>query len=210
MVCSRLVFVLSLLGFASPALAEPTYFRFTGVAVDDTLNVRSEPSAKGEDIGDIAPDATGIEVTTLDESGDWGRIVWEDGDGWIATRFLEVQAVDMIPGTALPQGLLCGGTEPFWSMRLSGGGATFSDFEGEPMALGMAGAVTPEARGPFPVVVSHGSATAAAMSVIEPMDCSDGMSDRTFPWRILFLLRTADGQRYVDGCCQLPLEGGSH
>lgn len=201
---------LALLIQTAPALSEPGYWRVTGVAADDTLNVRKQPSASSADIGDLSPDATGIEVINTDASGDWGRIVWEDGNGWIAMRFLIADPQPGIGGTALPQGLLCNGTEPFWSVRLSGGGAVYSGIDGDAVALTLSGALTAEARGPFPVVVSHGAASAASMSIIEPAECSDGMSDRVYPWRVLFLLSTPDGQRLLDGCCQLPLEDGSH
>ena len=207
----RLAFLTACLAFVGlAAQADPSYHRVTGVAADDTLNVRIEPSADSADIGDLPPDARGIEVTGLDASGGWGRIVWEEGNGWIAMRFLAADPQPSIPGTELPQGLLCGGTEPFWSLRLSGGGAAFSDAGGAAMILSQTGAISPQAQGAFPVIVSHGSSEAAAMSVVEPMECSDGMSDRTYPWRALFLLRTASDQRLLAGCCQLPLEAGSH
>ncbi len=199
---------LLLLGHA--AQAAPTYHRVTGVAADDTLNVRAEPSASSADIGDLPHDAVGIEVIETNASGDWGRIVWEEGNGWIATRFLAPDPQPGIGPTELPQGLLCSGTEPFWSLRLSGGGAVYSGIDGEALALSLTGALTPEARGPFPAILSHGGPTAATMSFIEPMVCSDGMSDRDYPWRALFLLSTAEGQRLLDGCCQLPLEAGLH
>ncbi len=191
-------------------LADPTYHRVTGVAADDTLNVRAEPDAYSADIGDLPHDTTGIEVIATDDSGDWGRIVWEEGNGWIATRFLAPDPQPGIGTTDLPQGLLCAGTEPFWSLRLSGGGATWSAIDGAALTLSLTGVLTPEARGPFPAILSYGGPTAASMSVIEPMTCSDGMSDRDYPWRILFLLSTGDGQRLLDGCCQLPLEAGLH
>lgn len=203
------LFCLCLL-FPTLALAEPGYWRVTGVASNDTLNVRAQPDAGSADIGDLPHDATGIEVHTTDPSGKWGRIVWEESNGWIAMRFLEADPQTGIGGTTLPQGLLCGGTEPFWSMRYSDGGAIFSDFSAGAYSIGLTGAHTPQARGPFPVVMSHTGSTAASMSFVEPMDCSDGMSDRTYPWRILLLISNADGQRLLDGCCSLPLEIGSH
>ncbi len=207
----RLAVVLfAILTLSAPALAEPSYWRVTGVASDDTLNVRAEPSASSADIGDLPHDATGIELIDTDASGDWGRIVWEEANGWIATRFLAEDPQPAIAHTELPQGLLCGGTEPFWSLRLSGGGGSYSAADGAPLTLTMTGALTPQAQGPFPAVLSHGGETAATVSIIEPMLCSDGMSDRTYPWRILFLLSTADGQQLLSGCCQLPLEAGLH
>lgn len=198
------------LACALPAFAAPGYFRVTGVAADDTLNVRAAPDASSADIGDLPHDARGVEVAGTDASGKWGRITWQEGDGWIAMRFLTDDPQPGIADTALPQGLLCAGTEPFWSMRYSAGGGVYSDASGNAHSLGLNAAHTPQARGPFPVVMSHRGASAASMAFVEPMDCSDGMSDRTYPWRVLLLLSDAGGQRLLDGCCQLPLEIGSH
>jgi uncharacterized membrane protein len=194
----------------SAALADPSYWRVTGVASDDTLNVRADPTASAADIGDLPHDAAGIEVGAVDATGKWGRIPWQEGDGWIAMRFLTEDPQPMIPDTGLPQGLLCQGTEPFWSVRLSGGGASFSDIDGGSEGLSLIKTFSPEARGPFPAMLSHRSATAASIAVIEPAECSDGMSDITYPWRVLFLISSAAGDRLLDGCCQLPLEAGSH
>jgi uncharacterized membrane protein len=205
-----LFFCATLLMQATAALAAPSYWRVVNVAADDTLNVRAAPNAGSADIGDLPPNAAGIEVTGTDASGNWGRIIWEDGNGWIATRFLAPDPQPMITGSGLPQGLLCGGTEPFWSVRFSRGGAVFSDIGGFTAAMNQTSAQTPQGRGAFPVALSHAGTMAASLSIIEPMACSDGMSDRDFPWRILFLISTADGQRFLSGCCQLPLEAGSN
>jgi uncharacterized membrane protein len=195
---------------ASGASAEPGYWRVSGVAPDDTLNVRAGPSGSAEDIGDLAHDATGIEVGAVDASGNWGRIPWQEGDGWISMQFLAPDPQPMVPGTSLPQGLLCAGTEPFWSVRLSGGGATYSDIGGAAESLSLMWVRSPEGRGQFPVMLTHRGASAGSIAVIEPVDCSDGMSDFTYPWRVLYLLSTPGGDRLLDGCCQLPLEAGSH
>lgn len=48
---------------AAPAHAEadgPDYYRVTGVAANDTLNIRAEPSASARKIGEIPPDGNGV------------------------------------------------------------------------------------------------------------------------------------------------------
>ena len=70
-------------GFRMPAL-----FDVTDVIAPDTLNVRAAPDADAKYIGDLAADATGIEVLTFDDSGKWGLINWHDSEGWLAMRFL--------------------------------------------------------------------------------------------------------------------------
>ncbi len=195
---------------ALPALAEPSYWRVAGVAADDTLNVRAGPSAASEDIGDLPPDQRGIEIAGTDATGDWGRIVWQEGTGWIAMRYLAPDPVQPIAGTALPAGLMCAGTEPFWSMQVSAGSATFSDISGAAVAMGLQGARVAEGRGAFPVQLGHAGPDGSSAALIRPGSCSDGMSDRDYPWLVDLLINTAAGGRYLTGCCHLPLETGFH
>ena len=192
------------------ASAQPAYYRVTGVAADDTLNVRAEPRAGSADIGDLPPNATGIEVAGTDPSGKWGQIVWQEGNGWVAMRFLAPDVVQQVAGTALPAGLMCAGTEPFWSIQISAGSANFSDLSGAVYPMALQGARVAEGRADFPVQTGFTGADAAGNALIAPAACSDGMSDRTYPWRIDLLLSAGGGGRYLVGCCSLPLEVGSH
>lgn len=200
--------VLSVLG--APALAEPGYFRVVGVASDDTLNVRAEPSARSPDIGDLPHNATRLEVSARDASGDWGRIVWEEGDGWIAMRFLEPDPLQMVSGAQLPAGLVCAGTEPFWTMNLSEGSAGYSEASGAFHTFSLRGTRVADGQARFPVQVDFAGSTAAATLLVRPAQCSDGMSDRGYPWQVDMFLNTAEGGRLLTGCCQLPIDVGFH
>jgi len=204
--------LLCLAAFALPALAlaEPGYFRVTGVAADDTLNVRAGPSASSADIGDLAPDTRGIEVAGTDASGKWGSILWEEGNGWIAMRFLAPDAVAPIGDTILPAGLLCTGSEPFWSLRMSPASATFQDVSGVGHVMSLAGTRVAEGRLSEPVQISLSGATAGSLGIVSAASCSDGMSDRTYPWTISYILNSDAGQRFLSGCCHLPLDHGFH
>ena len=206
----RLLYIALGLLLPGLAIAEPGYFRVTGVAADDTLNVRSAPSARGADIGDLPPNAAAIEIAETDQSGKWGRIVWEEGNGWIAMQFLTPDNVPRITGTTLPAGLMCSGTEPFWSMRLSKDFANYSNLDGTSYAMSIQGARVAEGRPNFPVQIGHAGSGASSNVLIEPASCSDDMSDRSYPWRVDLLLSAESGGRFQTGCCLLPLEVGSH
>lgn len=196
--------------FATGLCAQPGYFRVTGVAADDTLNVRAEPRASSADIGDLPPDATGIEVLGTDASGAWAEIIWEEGNAWIARRFLTPDTVDQVQGTRLPAGLLCGGTEPFWSLKLGQASAVYSDISGMTFTMPMAGSTVAEGRPDFPVAMQHGGGGNGSLSVVRPIRCSDGMSDRDYPYTLSFILQTTGGRRFLEGCCHLPIDAGSH
>ncbi len=202
------LFCLAALALPAAALAEPRVYRVTGVASDDTLNVRAAPSASSADIGDLAHDARGIEVAGTDASGAWGSIIWEEGNAWIAMRFLAPDTVEPIGGTTLPSGLLCSGTEPFWSLRLSPASATFQDISGAGHVMSLAGARVAEGRTTEPVQISLSGATAGSLGIISAARCSDGMSDRAYPWSVSYILNSDAGQRFLAGCCHLPFDHG--
>ena len=204
----RLALFASLL--AGTALAEPGYFRVTDVASDDTLNVRALPDAHSEDIGDLAHDQTAVEVIDTDESGDWGRIVWAESHGWVAMRFLEPDDIAMIGQSRLPQGLLCSGTEPFWSIRYTGDTALYSDFNNNSATLPLTDLLTAAGRTGFPALLRHGTGDATSTAVIRAQLCSDGMSDRDYPYAVSLMIEAGKDRILFDGCCQLPLEAGSH
>lgn len=193
---------------ATASFAEPRYFKVVNVASDDTLNVRAEPNASSADIGDLPYNAVRIEVAGTDASGKWGRIVWQEGNGWIATRFLAPDPIQMIGNTGLPAGLVCAGTEPFWTMNFSDSSGAFSDASGNFLAVTLQGARTAEGRSSFPVQLGAAGNGANVTALIKPLNCSDGMSDRTYPWSVDLIMRGNSGGRYLVGCCQLPLDYG--
>jgi len=100
----------ALLGAVTPAAAEadgPDFFRVTGVAAEDVLNIRAEPSASARKIGEIPPNADGIrnlgcqgglsfteweaanrQEREASQRNRWCRIAFCGVQGWVAGRFL--------------------------------------------------------------------------------------------------------------------------
>lgn len=85
----------------------PDYYAVTGVAADDVLNIRAEPSPNGEKLGEIPHDGRGIEnlgckggptfaewekMSEADRQQArrrrWCRIRYNGSEGWVAGRFL--------------------------------------------------------------------------------------------------------------------------
>ena len=77
---------------APPATAEPDVYRVAFVAANDTLNVRRQPSPESAVVGELLPDATGIEVIGEGESvrggGLWLPVETAVGSGYVNSRFL--------------------------------------------------------------------------------------------------------------------------
>jgi uncharacterized membrane protein len=192
---------------ASPVGAEPAYYRVVGVAGDDSLNIRSAPGANSPDIGDLSHEARAIEVTGLNEDGTWARIAAGERDGWVSTRFLAPDTVPTIAPTSVPQGMLCVGTEPFWSLGLNGTMARYRHPSDGQMDLAFESALVAEGRLGTPAMLTYVTDRNDVIdATITGVTCSDGMSDRTYGWSVTLRLFAPGQNRFLEGCCSLPRE----
>lgn len=175
----------------------PSFFQVYGLSDGDVLNVRSGPSAKSRDLGDLVPNQK-IEVTVFDVSGTWARVIWDEGNAWVSRRYLEPVATPRMKPSEIPANMLCTGTEPFWSFAVENGAvARFSAMGGDP------------SDNPIlwnGVSANHtlrlGLATADWRAFVQKKTCSDGMSDRLYGLQI-DLIGTEDKPMMLSGCCQL-------
>ena len=193
----RLAAFLLLLPVSVSAQSFPALFDVVGVAVEDTLNIRAEPSAMAEKIGALAHDATGIEVVSQNESGSWGRINQGETSGWVSLRYLERRADT--PEAPLAPRLRCFGTEPFWSLHIVQG--ALAEFEVPGTEIRLTGTphliASRNQPGRWGVTMTNGAAT------LRSEQCSDGMSDRTFGLSVDFLLTRGGSSDLYSGCCSL-------
>ena len=190
------------LAAAAPALAgAPERYVVSGVPEGDVLNVRARPSASSADIGDLA-NGDRVEVLVTSDGG-WGRIVHREGNGWVSLAYLDAVEPPRVGSSPIPTGLICAGTEPFWSLSIeSGERVSFS----EPTADGVseiaaevewAGAAS--GRSGFPAALRARGGEAGYALVLRPAACSDGMSDREYGW----MGEVLTGRRLLSGCCRL-------
>ena len=190
--------------FSAPALAQTgyqtQYFNVTGVAPDDTLNIRAEPEAGSAILGELAHDATNIEVVGRD--GGWAMINMGDMAGWISVSYLQQTQPESL-SSGIPAGLSCGGTEPFWSAGISDETLVFSAFWAEEESVSHSINATPRAHGiGYPVFLMLDGGGVASLS---PDACSDWMSDATYGWT-LNLVRPGVYDTAYSGCCTLRRE----
>ena len=192
------------LGLPSLVQADPSYHRVTGVAAQDTLNVRAAPSADSEDIGDLAHDAQMVEVLGFDANRDWARISLAERDGWVAARFLAPDSVVTIGDSAIPVGLSCTGTEPFWGLSLSADAGTYSQPAEPDASMAVTQSRVAEGRSGSPLYLRLSGDDYSATAIVSGTMCSDGMSDRSYGWTINARITGPDADRFVTGCCHLP------
>jgi len=187
-------------GFAFSALAQPfpQLFDVTGVAANDVLNIRTDPSGSSEKIGRLTPDQQNVEVLASDASGKWGLVNVGERSGWVAMRYLHARVVN--EDYALAPRFSCAGTEPFWSLDVvQGQSATFSALS-EATQTYPAGKLQVGSGRTDRFLLGLGQSSVA---VISREMCSDGMSDRDFALRIDLVTSAGGQQSLLSGCCSI-------
>lgn len=110
---------------ASPAAAR--VLRVVGVAVDDVLNLREQPSPSARIVGAIPPGGRGVEVLR-GEGGPWLLVRWGDLEGWALATYL---ATDMVVRPRRGQGPVAPGAAGGWLVLLG----SFADPAGTPASI---------------------------------------------------------------------------
>lgn len=199
----RLAATLIVLSFAVPATAQD--YVVTGVAADDTLNIRAdifahEQFAEAPVVTALSPDT---EVHATGRSYVLNGALWRevsDGaiSGWANAAFLTRSSI--YPATPA---FSCAGTEPFWDVNFDGTGGSANAIDMDaPLPLttvdwsGAAG--RPDVRR-YDLVTDAGQEMTAIIAYTEA--CSDGMSDFTYAYSV-FLLGLHPGALHA-GCCTM-------
>ena len=181
----------------------PNLYDVTVVETWDKLNVRAAPDGQAEIIGTVASTAKGVELVGRDSTGKWGRVNLDEGSGWVALRFLKPQASVWKPAS-LPLSLSCGGTEPFWSLDTVENALTFTEPDQPDRKLSLRTVMDRGIEGDPMRGMIAGDDKGRLTAVMQPRQCSDGMSDRRYALTVTVIL---DGQdmpsRMLTGCCSI-------
>lgn len=195
----RIAIILSLLlPVAAQAQQFPALYQVTGVASDDTLNVRQEPNARSMIVDQLMPYAFNIEVVRLSDDSKWGLISAGEWMGWVSMRYMQ-RVENATPGE-VPRPMICGGTEPFWSLGMYPRGAEFSSPDDGRRDL----TVLNEAAGwqGYAALFEEGPTLNRTLT-IERGYCDDGMSELEFGFRAVLFNQTPQGDSVMFGCCSM-------
>lgn len=177
----------------------PQLHDVTGVAADDVLNIRAEPSGSAPIIGALAPDLRGVEVVALNPAGTWGQVNMPESSGWVFMRYMAPRGVH-IDHFNLPVGMRCFGTEPFWIMRHDRGRLRIDAPDTGPQVFEIDIAQDSGTGELRRMIRAHGSA-GPLTAYIHPAACNDGMSDRAYGLAIGMM--TGESGPLLTGCCSL-------
>lgn len=183
---------------AGPAAADtfPAPYSVTGVAADDTLNIRAEPDASSPVIGEYGPYALNIEVLRTTPDGQWGRVGLGEGNGWVAMRYLARS--DHQDPNAFPRPLSCFGTEPFWSLNVTVRGDEYQAMGDTRRDLTM---ISERTAYNGALAVFEEGPTLQRTLIVRRLTCGDGMSDREYGWQATLFNDAPDGGEVQSGCC---------
>ncbi len=202
----RIITILAALALAAPVFAQDfddtIYYRVSGVAQDDSLNVRILPDPTSEILGQLAHDAGPVEVVMARDG--WAHVTIEDQAGWVSMRFLERVEVGRHNASGLPVGLQCGGTEPFWHLSITDDAVAFSALGAMPedQSFGIEHVARAHSIG-FPAWFDLSD---GASAWFEPRMCSDGMSEIAHGWTAHIVIEAEAGPYLYSGCCRRPMD----
>jgi len=194
---------------ATPLLAQPQFplprvYTVTGVAPDDTLNIRATPDADSLIIGSLMPEQN-TEILNLTEDQRWGMVSVREAIGWVSMRFLRETPKTIGLAADLPYGLpgelTCEGSEPFWALHiLTGETVRFTDYSQAqitPQTYTMLGASSPINRG----VEVYAFTSPPITGFLRRNGGNRTSIEGVHGWTIYLLIERENGVTMVQGYC---------
>lgn len=194
--------------FAQPELPLPLLYTVTGVAQNDTLNLRESPDASAPDMGDLRPEDT-VEILRLSADGKWGRVESYDAVGWVSMRFMALTPNTTADGTGLPYGLplqiSCSGAEPFWDISITSGneitigsdGTTDWEVNTYPI-LGISKTL-------FTSEYVYGFSSPPYTGVLKKEACFNDFTGLNSGWTLALVFQQGRDNSVLSGCCTATL-----
>ena len=197
-------------GAAPAATSASRVYAVSKVAPDDGLNMRTQPGTGGSVVAVLPANAKGlVAVGQEQKTGNsvWVKVAWAGRQGWVNKYYLreDVDTVNYNPGktrpTVKPEVVMqCGGTEPFWSMSISERDMKVNILEGAQFTIPV-NMRQQSANSTTIAVVAGTRSNATTTAFLEKVEnCSDGMSDKNYPYTITAVL---NGQQVMSGCCAI-------
>ncbi|KAA9006924.1 SH3 domain-containing protein [Histidinibacterium aquaticum] len=201
-----LMLILLLVPATLAAQEFPARYSVSGVAADDTLNVRTGPGVDNAIIGEFTPDRTGIEVVRLSADGDWGQVNVNGQAGWVSMHYMmPLQQVGW--NSTMSTVSSCFGTEPFWSARTTSDRQFVLENLGEPVFSAPAEPFVQSLSGPGIATAVEVPGGGFATLVVTAGACSDGMSDQQYGLNADMVTRLpGNGTQYWKGCCTVAVD----
>jgi len=176
----------------------PAVYTVSGVAANDVLWVRAEPTTFSARVDNLAPN---VPVVVLGMATDgWVLVSVGQNTGYVNARFL-TRGGGVTTSSGLQMNILCRGTEPFWSLDIDQDRTVTYTMAGTAAQYSALNQATPSPlTGSYPYTIAANPVS----GVVGQEICSDGMSDIQYPWSILLNAPNEAGVMATQhGCCTL-------
>jgi len=197
-------FLAAFAALAQENITQPAYYRVAGVAGNDVLNVRQSANAAAPIVGSLAPNAFPVEV--IKSNNGWGYVATSEGMGWVSLHFLQQISFARFAATNLPEGLTCGGTEPFWGLVMASDKIIYSALDQAAKTYFLVESGQMQNNGGATSFVIGQNNGAPLTGIVSNQLCSDGMSDIDYARRIDLLISGPGGTSGYSGCCHIPVQ----
>lgn len=175
----------------------PAVFSVINVAANDVLWVRNAPNTGSAPVTNLQPNAP-VSVLEFTNNG-WAKVTIGQSIGYVKASYL-AHGGGVTTSNGMQLGLNCNGAEPFWNLQIAADRTmTFTAMGGAPQVSSLQHA-NPSATGFYPFQFSDSGQLSGTLSA---QICSDGMSDITYPWKILLNAPMSGSMRVLNGCCTL-------
>lgn len=164
------------------------------VKSDDTLTIRLNPNHTSQALGDLKYDQKFILITGPSKKINgalWTPISLNKINGWVNQNYLTEAQTQKFNET-----LQCSGTEPFWSLTVTDGSATYSNMIDKDSAFAINNITSSSNhtnRWLFDLANDQGKLFLAKTNA-----CSDDMSERVYSYEISADLNNGV---FITGCC---------
>lgn len=175
------------------------YLEVTGVALDDTLNLRQLSSSKSETVFMLPPNANGL--LKLNEANGWVQLSYKAHTGWAFGKYLKSSSAPNVKND-LNTELFCIGTEPHWILKTDNHHITYKKYDDEVQyVFNSAFEKSSVKTGSWSFsAVKQGDFDTAINVVIKHDDqCSDEMSDNKYSYSISVQDKEMG---MLNGCCK--------
>lgn len=200
-----------------PALLMPVFpthagkleFRVTGVNRSDVLNIRERVDdqasiTKKKILGQIPANSGGVlgsGATIKVGTARWYEVRYKDTRGWVNGRYLQPISSELT--SELQSNLFCGGTEPFWALKIENDSAELSRPDAPTAQYTVAVRESLQGRNDALAMRLVSQTGPAISALVQHREwCSDGMSDLEYAFEVR-IIGLAGGEVPLHGCCSL-------
>lgn len=175
----------------------PAVFSVINVAANDVLWVRNAPDAASAPVTNLQPNAP-VSVLEFINNG-WAKVTIGQNVGYVKASYLTAGG-GVTTSTGMQLGLNCNGAEPFWNLQIAADRTMTFRGMGESPQVSSLQSASPAPSGTYPFQFTDSGQLSGTLSA---QICSDGMSDITYPWKILLNAPMSSSMLALSGCCTL-------